>query len=772
MPEFGDEIKINNFNQINSLGEFIKINKENECDIELQSSLSGEREKDDLSVFSSTSSQSTSDIETETITSPNGDIIVREFNYKNKTAKETIKDKLGNITERIYDNPNNQKYYNHSEFDKSYYSHIKEEKIKYTDGYTISRSFKNGKLHKATVTFKNEKENISIDFDNIKEKELDIIKNRNLLLQKDINNKNFSANQILQMAKLKDRQWGKVKNRNILAAIDSQTKELSFYLLEELSEMSEKDWGNAEKRKLLYFKRNNGTKLLVDEIKDLAKISDAQWENIISRKIFDFKDENNDYFFVNKIIFLASFNIEEWDNLQERKLLSLKYPDGARLHNQEIKMLAQLSQEAWENIDKRNLFNIKDAGGNKFYIPEIVTLAKLTNKEWRNTEARELLRDRSNFRYIKVFAELDNEKWGIVRKSQLFDLNISYGKYFSEDEMKQLTALDKKYWDNMENRNLLKQSSLNIKDIIAAAKLNNQCYNNLKRELDKRENIGVPFFYIYERIKGQNSKIGSISMKGKKEKTYSSVLASLSGEEYLRTNKELYGEKPKEIEKLFEDFQKKYPDITLIADNDITEKEAVDLIQATEEFLKIQKKGNAPFAKYICYTKLGNMSGFYDENKIFVNLLPSGLYQELDKISFLDVLIHENGHHKDYTDKDFKEIPIPNEIKLILKKVFRDYAIEDSSESIAVLTEAIEMPDDKDGNPLTSKMRLRKDKKGNYILMISKNTNLTKEEVDKLGIYFRSIRCPELIPDYDENIHGNPDNYYETVIRKKKGLFF
>ncbi len=766
MPEFNDGTKINNFTQMNNLKEKLNKNKKLSEDYsELQSGLGGELSDDDFLNFPS--KQAFSDIETETTSSPNGDIVTRKFNYKDKTVTETFKDKFGNIKNVVYDNPNNQKHYHYSEMNKSYYSYIKQENIKYNDGYTINKNFNSGKLQNVSISFKKGEDNICIDFDKITEKELNIIKSRDLILQKDCNKKNFSAKQLLQMAKLNDYQWAKVIKREILKTVDSQKDNFSFYFLEELASISDKDWGNIEKYSLLSFRRDNGKKLFVNEIKELAKIPKEVWENMQSRNILNLKDDNGDYFFINKNIVLSSLNNEEWDNLEKRELLSLKYPDGTWLHSNEIKILANISQEAWDNIKKRNLFNIKDSFGNKFYIQEIQVLAELTPREWRYAENRELLKDRSNFGYIKVFAGLDNEKWETVKKSSLFDLNSSYGKYFSEGEVKLLTNLDEKYWENIEKRNLLKQDSLTSKDIIAAAKLNDKDYGRLKIELKKVENRGVPFFYIYEKIKNQKPKTGSISLKGKQEKTYSSVLSVLKGEDYNKINKELYGEKTAETENLFKEFNKKYPNIVLTADNDISEKEARDLIQATEEFLELQKKGNAPFVKHICFTKLDGMRGFYKHKTIFINLLPPDRYEELDKDSFLEILIHENGHHKDYMDKKYKEIPVPKEIKDILKKIFRDYALKNPSESIAVLTEAIEMPDDKDGNPLTNKIRLRKDKKGNYILMISKDTNLSKEETDKLGIYFRSIRCPELIPDYDEDKHGKPTNYYETIIRKQ-----
>lgn len=738
---------------------------------ELQTELSGNIENSDIADFSATQ---TNDTTTESLTNAKGEKITREYNLKNKEVTETIEDNNGNITIRIYDNPNNKKHYHYSEFNESYYPYIKNETVKYNDGYIINKSFDNGKLKNTKVSLQVGNEKLCIEFNKITEKELNIIKKRDLILQKDINNKTFSSSQILQMTKLSNSQWEKVKKRKILETVDSNTKELSFYFLEELSNISEKDWKNVEKRLLLNFKRADGTKLFVNEIKELAKISKEQWENILSRHILNLKDENGDYFFINKSIMLSSLNHQEWENVEKRNILTLKYPDGARLHNNEIKILAAMSKEEFENIEKRNLFNIKDGNGYKFYIEEIKVLAELNEKEWRNMDRRKLLEDRSNFRYIKVFSSLDNEKWETVKKSQLIDLNRGYGKYFSESEVKLLCSLDKKCWENIDNRNLLKQDRLSIKDIFAAAKLNETDYNLLKTELDKRENAAVPFFFIYEKIKKQTPKIGIASIKGKEETTYSSALCSLNGEKYKNINNELYGEKSKETENLFNEFQKKYPDVILTADNDITEQEAKNLIQATEEFLNLQKKGNSPFAKEICFTKLDGIGGFYSHksNKIFVNLLPSDMYNELDKDTFLEVLIHENGHHKDYMDKKFKDIPIPNEIKVILKKVLREYAMENSSESLAVLTEAIEMPGDGDRNPLTKDIRLRKDEKGNYILMVSKNSDLTEEEVNRIGIYFRSIGCPELIPDYDENKHGKTDEYYSTIIRKNKKFLF
>ena len=92
-------------------------------------------------------------------------------------------------------------------------------------------------------------------------------------------------------------------------------------------------------------------------------------------------------------------------------------------------------------------------------------------------------------------------------------------------------------------------------------------------------------------------------------------------------------------------------------------------------------------------------------------------------------------------------------------------SVQNTQSSISELIKAIETPDDKDSTKMTKQIRVRKNRKGKLVLMVAKNSKVSKDEVEKLGEYFRDIICPKIIPDYDEKVHGSIDDYNETTIR-------
>ncbi len=290
----------------------------------------------------------------------------------------------------------------------------------------------------------------------------------------------------------------------------------------------------------------------------------------------------------------------------------------------------------------------------------------------------------------------------------------------------------------------------------------------LVTESKKSENKERPLFFLCEKIKGANPYShysGTVS-----NTCYESALASpnLSYSEYEKLNEKLYGKKLPKVQKLFDDFKQKYPDIKLMVDNDVSLKKAKEIIKATEEFINYQKKAKAPFAQIIQFTKMIGKGGFFlqeNKNKIYVEINYNSSYNYI-----LKAICHENGHLKDYRNLGFIDKQIPEEIGKILKKVLSDYSTRNSRESIAEFISAIETPGDKDDMKMTKKIRVRKNRNGDLVLMIDKKSNITKEEVEKLGEYYRSIICPEIIPDYDNKKHGSIEKYNETIIRDEKRI--
>ena len=88
------------------------------------------------------------------------------------------------------------------------------------------------------------------------------------------------------------------------------------------------------------------------------------------------------------------------------------------------------------------------------------------------------------------------------------------------------------------------------------------------------------------------------------------------------------------------------------------------------------------------------------------------------------------------------------------------------------MTEAIETPNDRDDNPMTSKIHVRKDEKGNYYLMVPKDSDVSEEELNRVAEFYRDIKCPEIIPDYNSQSHGEQSEYHQAMIRKNKMNFF
>ena len=186
-------------------------------------------------------------------------------------------------------------------------------------------------------------------------------------------------------------------------------------------------------------------------------------------------------------------------------------------------------------------------------------------------------------------------------------------------------------------------------------------------------------------------------------------------------------------------------------------------VKHVEEFFKQQQKANAEHAKKISFkqSNIYGAAGFFTPTNPDEISIPEFGSNNLDSI-----LCHENVHYRDFHNRGMEETPIPDNIKKVLFKLLRNYALSNSKESITVLAEAIETPNDNDKNKLSKEIHLRKNPDGNLVLMLNKNvTDITAEEFESLGKYYQSINCPPLIPDYDLDKHGKPDEYLETTIR-------
>ena len=104
-----------------------------------------------------------------------------------------------------------------------------------------------------------------------------------------------------------------------------------------------------------------------------------------------------------------------------------------------------------------------------------------------------------------------------------------------------------------------------------------------------------------------------------------------------------------------------------------------------------------------------------------------------------------------------------------MKNGLDNYAITNEAELVAILTEAIETPEDRDYNPWTIIMHVRQDKDGNSFLMLPKEyKDVNIFELNELGEYLKSIDIPPIMPDYDERMHGSLEYYNEVLIREAK----
>ncbi len=536
----------------------------------------------------------------------------------------------------------------------------------------------------------------------------------------------------------------------------------------------------------------------LNDIKCFAFIEDNKWENLNKRKLLDLKNADGDFFDANEIIELAELDEKTWEKIDERKLLTLKDAEGKAFNGSSIAKLSQLDNYTWKKVisPERNLLKLKDANNKAFSRSDIIYFAKLSDDTWKkitdpkrnllklkdaNNKAfsrsniiyfanqekevldtifdRNLLKikDRNNHAFsakdIVEFSKINEEDWKTIQKRKLLSITDKYTSTPNAFILTEFSHLNEKEWNIISQLiNKLDMQTV-ARNISLLLNLPKDKLNSLIVEKNKPENLPVSLFYIYEKMEGIDANPGV------------SVLTCkyFSDEEYEELNKKLYGEKSPEIQKLLNEFKQKYPDIKLMIDNDVNLTKAKEIIMATEEFIDHQTKANAPFAKTIQFTKLqDNLRGFHSSeqiNKITINM-------EQTYTMFLDTLTHENGHFKDNIEYGITDDgEIPQNIYIILNKVLGEYASTRCAESIAELVKTIETPGDKDDCKLTKQIRLRKDNNENLILMVAKNSSVTKEEVEQLGEYFRSIICPKIIPDYDEKEHGSIDNYNETVVR-------
>lgn len=405
--------------------------------------------------------------------------------------------------------------------------------------------------------------------------------------------------------------------------------------------------------------------------------------------------------------------------------------------------------------NKRNQFNnVNETILRKIEDREIYDLKNAENKEYSTED-------------IIYFASVDNQAWSKVESRNLIKAHNAENKAFLTYETIVLARINDTTWRNIEKRKILTESKglgkgLSAWDIKFLGQLSDEAYEKTIKEYKKIEYADKPAFFVYETIMGNHPE--TVRTAARNGNIYRSSLFSLSGDNYEENNKKLYGEKLPEVERIYQEFKEQYPDIELTFDNDVSYERAKKILNATKLFIETQKAGNAPIAKKIQFTKLDGASGFYKyqyRDKIWVNI-------QGGTKNYTCSLTHENGHFKDFIEDNLALQDIPYDVKPILRKVFGNYAATQSYESIAELAKAIETPYDWDNTKMTRKIRLREDSDGNLVLMIMKNNNVSEEETEKLGKFFRDIRCPKLIPDYKEYKHGPTSQYHETIIRREK----
>jgi len=464
----------------------------------------------------------------------------------------------------------------------------------------------------------------------------------------------------------------------------------------------------------------------IKEIKDkqfLEGLFEEIRNKILNRKLLTLKNANGEPISYNNIIELVQLSDEEWRKATERQLLSLKNADNQPFSGCETCMFAKLTDKQWGKVNERKLLSFKTANNIALYAYEINELSTLTDEQWNNVSKRNL-----------VSFKTDN-----------IPVLCAHG-------ICQFAKLSDKQWENLNKRDILSidEISENMDDTIVDI-------TTRLAELSDEEWI--------------NSEKKTALLKELKQLTEdpelkASTLYNLSGNKFEQTNELLYGKKSTQLTKMLDDFKKEYPDFELLMNNNVSEEKAKEIIDVVKEFINNHKNSDLPYATRFMFTNMRECGGFYnpgaDGDTIFLHIHTSE-----DELK--SAIVHENGHFRDFLDYVYDENNIPKDVAKILKKVLWDYSLTNNLETIAVLTSAIETPDNVDSvNPLTKILHVRKDENNNYYLMLPKDCNVSKEELEKLGRFLRDIHCPEIMPDYDESKHGDIASYNQTLIREQQ----
>ncbi|MCQ2958165.1 MAG: hypothetical protein MJ180_04605, partial [Candidatus Gastranaerophilales bacterium] len=583
---------------------------------------------------------------------------------------------------------------------------------------------------------------------------------RKLLSLKDSDDKALSYDIIQMLAGLADEQWNNISKRNIFSSLKTANHEpFTIFDFVAFSEITDEQWNNVQNRKLLTLKNANNKSFESWDIKNLSGLTDEQWDKVSERKLLTLKDANNWALTGCDIRSLAELTDEQWGKVSERKLLTLKGADNKGFNAWDISKLAKLSEEQWNKVSERKLLTLKDADSNALKGWDISEFAKMTDEQWNNVLKRKLLQ----YKYadniyragnITGLSGLNDEQWKNVTNRNLISLISEYNKNNKTIDINALSKLTDKQWHNVTARNILslddiKDQNLNdtIVDVVTRlSALSDEEWNNSDKKTAMLNEL-------IELTKG----------------SHYSILHKLRGEEFEKTNELIYGKKSPEVTKLIDDFKKSYPDVELLLNNNVSEEKTKEIIDVVKEFVNNHKNSGLPYTKQFAFINMNKVDGFYNATSSQTNNMQH-INMQSDKNTMRSSIVHENGHYRDFIDYCYNNKEIPEDIKPILKKILWDYSLTNNIETIAVLTQAIETPDnvDKDANPLTDILHVRKDENNNYYLMLPKNCNVSKEELEKLGEFLRDIRCPEIIPDFDANQHGEIAEYNQTLIREQQ----
>lgn len=316
------------------------------------------------------------------------------------------------------------------------------------------------------------------------------VQNRGLLDDK-YANLLYYADNIVDVARLNDKHWGRFEE-----LVNEKGRKQPFGVQEGigLAKLEDEDWQNLQNRKLITKELgdNNSRNLDSSEIISFAKLDDTAWKRA--------KGMLDTGFLVNEALRLASLNDAEWSKIDERGLFG-SLDTKRELTKNEIYSFTKLSDEAWARaknilwVEERN-----NEGFKQFNYEDIQSLTSLPEDAWNNLLERELHKNAGSKRNfssydLKCLARLTNERWEIAKKFLFVE---DRKEQFNSDNIATLARLDDEQLQNIEARNL-------VKDSLCARSFNATCLGELAKLDDAKWQLAKEILYLEARGSSQLS---------------------------------------------------------------------------------------------------------------------------------------------------------------------------------------------------------------------------------------------------------------------------